>query len=655
MPEYGIRLFSNHQEELTASAISIEDSEGAVSVDTKARLEDLGFTFSQQLVPGCLFRSTTVDNTFTYQYKPDKPRKDEKTFKPIKYETPRGQAVRLDVPISVLPIMYDPFIDIVVTEGWKKVRSLLSAGFYAVGLQGVSCWGKQTPDGRKLHDDWRHFILKGRKVYICFDSDVVDKESVRHELREFSRQLTKAGALVRVLRIPSIDPEEKIGIDDWLAAGKMVADLPVLDVWQTLLPELRRVGIKPTDAQFPLVYPSAINSFVEKVVEDSGAKLAIVGPSLLPVIGTVAGSSVSVKVGPTWSESPTIWLAIVADSGSNKSPAFRPIVKPLKDIQKMYAGYNKAADDAWQQLPTATRGNPPPHQKIMIDDLTIEMLYRVLNDNPQGVLLFDDEIKGWVTSMDKYTQGESGERQRWLKIFNNEPIDYERVGRGSVPIRLFIERPYVCVMGGVQPELVSILSKGNDGLAPRFLFAISESDKVIKNPPHPNDAAPSYDDWGIALRRIHDLGKTQLTMASDVFESAWMPWYHLNQAKSHEAPEEMQYVYSKMQAYVWRFATNLHLLDYACEGTVLGEIDVDQFNRAVQLANWFEAQAQQIIGLNDGSNARDHEYSMQLDKLHNWILKHPHCSRSNVLQSGPAFARNGKKLTEMLKDLNISL
>jgi len=79
-------------------------------------------------------------------------------------------------------------IDLWVTEGSKKVDALASKGACAVSL--ASVWefkGKNEMGGAVFLADWDHIALKGRTVYLAFDSDVVTKAPVRQALERLLR------------------------------------------------------------------------------------------------------------------------------------------------------------------------------------------------------------------------------------------------------------------------------------------------------------------------------------------------------------------------------------------------------------------------------------------------------------------------------------
>ena len=66
--------------------------------------------------------------------------------------------------------------------------------------------------------DWESIALKGRRVYVAFDCDVLTKRDVRSALQRLGGFLAARGAEVRYVHLPH-DGDAKTGLDDYLAAG----------------------------------------------------------------------------------------------------------------------------------------------------------------------------------------------------------------------------------------------------------------------------------------------------------------------------------------------------------------------------------------------------------------------------------------------------
>ncbi len=160
-------------------APEIAEERGYRSVEKKAELRCLGFGESQRNVPGLLVPIWGVNGKIeTYQYRPDRPR--IKDGKAVRYETPPGTRMVLDVHPRVRKMLGDPKVPLLITEGVKKGDALVSWGLVALALMGV--WnfrGKNEDGGLTSLAGWESIALNDdRPVSIVYDSDVMRKLAV---------------------------------------------------------------------------------------------------------------------------------------------------------------------------------------------------------------------------------------------------------------------------------------------------------------------------------------------------------------------------------------------------------------------------------------------------------------------------------------------
>ncbi len=123
------------------------------------------------------------------------------------------------------------------------------------------------------------------------------------------------------------------------------------------------------------------------------------------------------------------------------------------------------------QLLGDAEGQRKPHERrYSTNDSTVEKLGELLADNPNGLLVFRDELSGWLKSMDR--DGHESDRSFYLEAWaGNGDFTYDRIGRGTIQI----EAACVSVLGGIQPGPLSeyVVSasrngRGADGLLQRF-------------------------------------------------------------------------------------------------------------------------------------------------------------------------------------------
>src|SRR5215217_2910130 len=224
-----VRLSPTHKRMLfedSCLSARVAVKRGYRTVTRKAELERLGFGRSQRNVPALLVPIYGPTGEISlYQSRPDEPRIG-KRGKPVKYETPAGASMALDVHPFCRDQLGDPKTPLFITEGVKKGDALASSGLCAVALIGV--WnfrGTNEHGGKTALSDWEYVAFNSRRVYIVFDSDVMEKSEVHAALSRLKAFLESRGAAVSLIYLPPGDSGAKQGVDDYLAAGGTVDDL----------------------------------------------------------------------------------------------------------------------------------------------------------------------------------------------------------------------------------------------------------------------------------------------------------------------------------------------------------------------------------------------------------------------------------------------
>ena len=210
---------------------------------------------------------------------------------------------------------------------------------------------------------------------------------------------------------------------------------------------------------FPVdVFPEAVRLFLLEGAAALGVPVDMIALPLLGFAAGAIGSSRALLVKRGWVERPNLWLAVIGEPGSGKSPALRLAQEPVARLQR-------AAYDAWKleleaaaEAAAAARANkeePPPKPALahyFTTDATLEALAAMLDGSP-GVAVVRDELVGWVRSHDAYRKG--GDRQSFLSLWAGAALKVDRKTSGTV----YVEHPCVPVVGGIQPELLGELAE----------------------------------------------------------------------------------------------------------------------------------------------------------------------------------------------------
>jgi len=250
--------------------------------------------------------------------------------------------------------------------------------------------------------------------------------------------------------------------------------------------------------------PQPLRPWIEDHAERASIPLEMVAAPAVVVAGAVVGRSVGIRPEGGrngWTVVPNLWGGIVAQPGLLKSAALGEAVAPLRTLEaearEVYrlaaqeAEVDKAAltaeltrlksrragevdRGAIGQVMKELRECEPAEKRYSTQDATVEKLGEILVDNPYGILLWRDELAGWIAGFDR--SGREGERAFYLEAWNGTgAFTVDRIERGTIHI------PALCVsvLGTIQPgRLSSYVGEalagggGADGLLQRLQVVV---------------------------------------------------------------------------------------------------------------------------------------------------------------------------------------
>lgn len=131
-------------------------------------------------------------------------------------------------------------VPICITEGEFKAAAACKYSLATIGLGGV--WNfRSSSHGWEMLPEMKRIDWKMRKVYICFDSDVYEKQGVSQAFNVLSNELNRMGAHVYGIFLDSVEQEDekenlKCGLDDYIVSCGEKADDKLLELMDTALP-----------------------------------------------------------------------------------------------------------------------------------------------------------------------------------------------------------------------------------------------------------------------------------------------------------------------------------------------------------------------------------------------------------------------------------
>lgn len=319
------------------------------------------------------------------------------------------------------------------------------------------------------------------------------------------------------------------------------------------------------------------------------------------------GAKTRIRIKRGWLEGACLYLVIIAKPGSKKSPAIKAALSPLEDLQKKFSLKAKENSEGANE--------PVRSRTLLTTDTTTEALMELLQQNPHGVTIYKDEFIGFIKGMDQYRAGRGDDLEKFLSLWSQSIIAIHR--KGKIPIQ--IEYPLVSIVGGIQPEVLSILAKMMDnGFIERLLFCFPASIPLIHTDSEiPDEVAKKYKELiqGIYLRQSESgLKVFEFTNGA---KSLWKEWHTTYCEEMNVSPYKG--ALAKLEAYTARFALILEFLWCAEENIPVEAITVTSLEGAIKLTNYFAANIKKVYGSFESS-----KIDLQIEKAVKWFKKQHH-------------------------------
>lgn len=233
---------------------------------------------------------------------------------------------------------------------------------------------------------------------------------------------------------------------------------------------------------FPIdVFPLLFRDLAKDLNTSLKFPIDYVGTAILTAVATAVGTTAKVRVKNNWFEYASLYSCVIGNAGANKTHpinlifgAIRELDKKSNDIFKQqmieygaYGKLSKADKEGTTPVPL------PILNKSLLTNFTPEILNKRLEDNLRGCTVVSDEMATFFEGMNQYSKGD--QIGVYLSFWSNQPTTIDRIGN---PIPLFILNPYLSIIGGLQPRMLSSsfpIQKLNNGFFQRFLFAFPES------------------------------------------------------------------------------------------------------------------------------------------------------------------------------------
>lgn len=445
--------------------------------------------------------------------------------------------------------------------------------------------------------------------------------SVESERRDFERKVAQArgtpgtkptGWLLDELGLrSSADALKSIARGEQLAAGLLAAHAAKALKDPEPIPMPAEPSPEPPAAParrpFPVEsFPYAIEEFVRAVAQSHCVDLSTCGLPALAVAGAAMGNAWRLQLKKGFVVPPTLWVALVATSGKNKSGPLREIVGPLRRALTV------------DQI---TEPMLNPQGQAVIADATLEAAVVCMREAPRGLLVFRDELAGWAKGFNAYRKGGGGDEQAWLEFWGGGEYT---VNRKTADEKIHIPAASASVLGGIQPKvLVECFDPGKfaSGLVPRILIACPPVADMFWTEAEVDPAVEAR--WANAITWLRttpfaaldaNAGRylPRVAQLSPEAKAAYVGCFNGMELEIQQTSDEnAQSFISKARVQVGRFALIHHGLRLACEDRDLSrEVGLVSMEAAIRWGRWCLEEQLRVYGF--GSKTHREQQAREL-------------------------------------------
>ncbi len=396
----------------------------------------------------------------------------------------------------------------------------------------------------------------------------------------------------------------------------------------------------PTD-----LLPAPISEYVRTAALAMGCDDSYLALPLLTGLAAAVGCSRRISLKRSWCEPCVFWTVIVGESGTMKSPALSQAVELLRRRQTVaFRDYDAAKREHEVRLQTHEAAfaqwkkhghktlEPPPEkpdspvcQRWIVEDATVESVAPILEENPRGLLVFRDELSGWVNSFDGYKATRGADVAHWLSMHRAGSLIVDRKTGQRI---IHVPRASVSVTGGIQPAtLVSALGgRGRsedvggaqlssehveNGLAARLLMTMPPKQaKRWTDTDIDEDLSQRVD---VIMERLTllefqrdesgELVPVDLSLMPDA-KARWISFYNEHADETVSLDGATAAAWSKLEGYAARFSLLVHLLREAIGCTSESSIELADIDIGIALSRWFGYETRRIyaaLGIDSAS------------------------------------------------------
>lgn len=356
--------------------------------------------------------------------------------------------------------------------------------------------------------------------------------------------------------------------------------------------EVTKIGLLPIDGM-----PSFIQEYITTCSEIFNTPRDYWAGATIMATALAIGDKIELLT--KYDNVPILWMNLIGDVSSGKTEAMNFSLNPFEELDSIssekfksdYLQYEEMEklDKKTKKEKGIDKLTKPTVFQYIVKDSTPEALTQIHNINQRGIMIARDELKGWIDDFGRYSK--SGEQSNMLSSYNRIRMVTNRKG-GGIDCLLDIPKPFICVFGGMQPDLIPTLaedSRKENGFLARFCNVWPDhSEKPMYNKNIvPDELKIRWKEFITILTKISKVINVRL---SEKAECLYEDWFNKNVEISNcEDSGYLKGVYGKLDIIALRLAIVIYGMNLSNNYETNQQINADEMKAALDLTEYFRA------------------------------------------------------------------
>lgn len=332
--------------------------------------------------------------------------------------------------------------------------------------------------------------------------------------------------------------------------------------------------------KFPLeTLPEPLQAIIINKNQVEGWDVNSLSVALVSAMASTIGSNVTLV--DRWESKPILWVAIIGENGTMKTPiinfSYQYLIKKDKESMLEYSAELEEFNED-KTLPK------PKEKNYIILTHTTESIIKKHKGNPKGLALLQDELSGWLNGFNKYTKG-GNDRDLALQMWNGNPMKTSLKNSDTE----YIANPCVNVIGGIQPSKLKLISNKEsreEGFLQRFLLVRQYPTMHLES--EEEVSQDLIDSMLILFDKVFNYPVTQLKLSKEA-KKVYLKWQHHWEPLTYQ-DELKRGIQRKLVTYLFRLCVVFDVMDQVATDVKREEVTPDTMEKVIKVIDFHRSE-----------------------------------------------------------------